>query len=224
MKLYPEGFEIAQKVAKGLDQRGGRAADSGISLPFLVSMAWLAGDGDHVDIGSLYGASAIAVALMKKQTGLKGDVYCIDSYDQETRDKIVKPSEGLTTPVSATPEELLANAEYFGVELKLIQKPSHPWPEELKDNIFVSAYIDGDHLGDGPMNDFENLRGRVTGYIGTDNFEEEYADVVSMVLKAADSDDWFLFYKNYVFAALRKILPSRSWTAQTGMQDTMPLR
>jgi len=218
VRIVPEALEIARDVTKQLQARGGRAADSGLSLPFLASMVALAGDGDHVDIGSLYGASAISVALIKQKLGLKGDVYCIDPYDSRLRDAAVKASQNLETPVSATPEELQANADYFDVKLTLIQKPSHPWPEELKDNVFASAYIDGDHIGEAPMNDFLNLRGRVTGYIGTDNFEEEYADVVRAILFAANTDDWFLFYKNMVFAALRRILPPRSMdTADAAM-------
>ena len=212
MRILAEAIEVATEVTKALAERGGRAADNGVSLPFLGSMAALAGDGDHVDIGALYGASAITVALVKKRLGLKGDIYCIDPYDAETRNKNVRGT-GLSSPVSATPEELLKNAEFFGVELKLIQKPSHPWPEELKDNVFATAYIDGDHGGEAPTNDFLNLRGRVTAYIGTDNMEEEYPDVVRMVLFAAAQDDWQLFYKNFIFAALRKTMPSRSLSA-----------
>lgn len=212
MRILTEALEVATEVTKALAERGGRAADNGVSLPFLGSMAALAGDGDHVDIGALYGASAITVALVKKRLGLKGDVYCIDPYDAETRDRKVHGT-GLSSPVSATAEELLKNAEFFEVKLKLIQKLSHPWPEELKDNVFATAYIDGDHGGEGPMNDFLNLRGRVTDYIGTDNVESEYPSVVDMFLFAANTDDWFLFYKNFIFGALRRILPSRSLSA-----------
>ena len=220
MRVLPQSVDISRKIVKELGERGGRAADAGISLPFLLSMAAAAGDGDHVDIGSLYGASAIGVALIKKELGLKGDVYCIDPYDQKKRDAVVKADPRLDSPISATPEELLANAEHFGVKLTLIRKNSHPWPEELKDKVFVSAYIDGDHLGEAPMNDFLNLRGRVTGYIGTDNFEEEYEDVVKMMLFAASQEDWFLWYKNMVFAALRRVLPSRSLSmSETGDQN-----
>lgn len=213
MRVLQEAIDVATEVTKVLAERGGRAADSGISLPFLGSMAALAGDGDHVDIGALYGASALTVALTKKKLGLKGDVYCIDPYNAEERDAIVSGGAGLSSPVSATAEELLKNAEHFGIELKLIQKYSHPWPEELKDNTFATAYIDGAHGGDGPMNDFLNLRGRVTDYIGTDNMEEEYPDVVRMVLFAAVQDDWHLYYKNLIFVALRRIMPSRSLAA-----------
>jgi len=217
MRVLPKALEISDQVIQELAKRGGRAADTGISLPFLASMAAAAGDGDHVDIGSLYGASAIVVALMKKEMGLKGDIYCIDPYDKLKRDLAVAGQPSLESPVSATPEELMANAEHFEVELKLIRKPSHPWPDELKDNVFVSAYVDGDHLGDAPKNDFLNLRGRVTGYIGTDNFEEEYMDVTNMILFAAAQEDWFLWYKNLIFAALRRTMPSRTHSASQGL-------
>ena len=210
MRVLPEAIKIATDLLGPLEERGGRAADGGVSLPFLFSMVAAGGDGDHVDIGSLYGASAIGVALIKKELGLKGDVYCIDPYDSEKRDSHVKAIPGMNNPVSATAEELMANAEYFDVKLKLIQQKSHPWPEELKDNVFATAYIDGDHRAKGPMNDFLNLRGRTTMYIGTDNFEEEYMDVVSSMIFAMDTEDWFLFYKNLVFIALRRIIPNRS--------------
>lgn len=208
MRVLPEAIEITKRLVTGLTERGGRAADQGLSLPFLLSMVATAGDGDHIDIGALYGASAIGAALIKKELGLEGQVYCIDPYDQETRDALVHGNPN--TPVSATAEELMANAEFFGVELKLTQQNSHPWPEELKDNVFASAYIDGSHLGDDPKNDFLNLRGRTTGYIGTDNYEEEYPDVVSSMVFAMDTEDWFLYYKNLVFIALRRILPGRA--------------
>jgi len=210
MRVLPEAIKISKLLVEGLIERGGRAADNGLSLPFILSMVARAGDGDHVDIGSLYGASAIGAALIKKELGFEGNVYCIDPYDQEERDSMVKGTHNLQNPISATAEELIANAEFFGVEIKLSEQNSHPWPEELEDNIFASAYIDGDHVGDGPMNDFLNLRGRTTGFIGTDNYEEEYPDVVSSMIFAMDTEDWFLYYKNLVFIAIRRIMPARS--------------
>jgi hypothetical protein len=210
MRVLPETLEIANEITEVLAEKGGRAADSGISLPFLMSMAVAAGDGDHVDIGTLYGASAIAVAKIKKEKGLEGEVYCIDPYDAEVRDSEVHGTDQMRGALSASEEELMANADHFDVKLKLIKEYSNPWPEKLKDKTFVSGYIDGDHKGDAPWNDFENLRTRVTGYIGTDNYEEEYPAVVDFVLKAADTPDWFLWYKNLIFVALRRILPHRS--------------
>jgi hypothetical protein len=207
LRISEKALEIAAKVVKEIK---GRAADGGISLPFLTAMIEAAPDGDHIDIGSLFGASAITVALMKKELGHKGKVYCIDPYDEKERKTQARVNRIPEELLSASPEELMENAKYFDVELELIQKKSYPWPEELKDAVFVTAYIDGDHIGDVPWHDFENLRCRVTNYIGTDNYEEEYADVVNAMWKAMDTDDWFLYYKNITFIALRRILSCRS--------------
>jgi hypothetical protein len=212
MRVFTKALELTGQINAVLVKNGGRAADDGVSLPFLGSMVALAGDGNHVDIGSLYGASAIMAALMKKDQNLAGTVYCIDPYDAATRNLAVLPAPGIKGNVSATPEEFWKNVEEFDVKdrIKLIRKVSHPWPEELKDTVFASAYIDGDHKGESPWNDFENLRGRVTKYIGCDNYEEEYPDVVNAMWKAMDTEDWTLFYKNITFVALRRVLPSRA--------------
>ena len=212
MRIISEAVAIGHEISNVLEKNGGRAADSGLSLPFVGSMVYLAGDGDHVDIGTLYGASAIMAALIKKKFNLKGTVYAIDPYDPVTRQVQAAAQSGMIGNLSATPEEFLKNVEELDVKdrVVLIQKNSHPWPEDLKDNVFASAYIDGDHQGETPWNDFLSLRGRVTHYIGYDNYEEEYPDVVEATIKAMNSEDWFLFYKNYVFVALRRLVPPRA--------------
>ena len=212
MRIISETVQLSHEIANILVKNGGRAADEGLSLPFLGSMVYLAGDGDHLDIGTLYGASAIMAGLVKKKFNLKGIVYCIDPYDPVTREAQAVAQPNMLGKLSATSEELWRNVEEFDLKdrVKLVQKRSHPWPDELKDNVFASAYIDGDHNGEGPWNDFLNLRGRVTQYIGCDNYEEEYSDVVDAMVKAMDTEDWFLFYKNVTFVALRRLVPPRS--------------
>lgn len=217
MKISPLAVETAKEVAQYFTEQQqankGRAADGGISLPYIAAIVEAADDGNHVDIGSLFGASAITAAVMKKKLGHEGKVYCIDPYDEETRNAtvgVIADDPKTKALLSGTPEALKKNAEAFDVDLILIQKESDPWPKELEDKTFATAYIDGDHKGDAPWNDFENLRGRTFGYIGTDNYEEEYPDVVAAMYKAMDTDDWFLYYKNYIFLALRRIMPNRS--------------
>ena len=212
MRILTEAIKTTREISEVLVKNGGRAADSGLSLPFLGSMVFLAGNGDHIDIGSLYGASAIMAGLMKVKFNLEGTVYCIDPYDAAVRNKEVFAPPDIPGKVSATPEEFWKNIEQFGLRdrVKLVQKYSHPWPEELKDNVFASAYIDGEHTGEVPLKDFQNLRGRVTQYIGCDNYEEGYPDVVAAMAAAMQTDDWFLFYKNISFVALRRILPART--------------
>lgn len=212
MRVLPEVFPLVSKVMKVIAENKGRAADAGVSLPFLGSMVWLANGGNHVDIGTLYGASALTAAAVLQHRNLEGTVYCVDPYDAETRAKQVRPTEGMVGNLSGTPEELFKNAKDLGLEdrIKLVRKPSHPWPEELNDVFFATAYIDGNHLREAPWNDFQNLRGRVSHYIGADNYEEEYPDVVDAMWKAMNTDDWFLWYKNVTFVALRHILIPRS--------------
>ena len=219
MKIYPESFEIIKELNEALKNETfeGRIADNGASLIFVTSMVANAGDGDHVEIGTLFGASAIAVALMKKKLGLKGDVYCIDPYDADTRKKNVQIASEKVDPalLSATPKAVKANAKLFDVELTLIQKHSDPWPERLKDNHFVTAYIDGDHLNDMPYKDFVNLSERTSDYIGFDNYEEGYVDVLGGFNKIlSENIDWVLYYKNATFAALRRRLPPRGTEAK----------
>ncbi len=61
-----------------------------------------------------------------------------------------------------------------------------------------------------PHKDYLNMRGRVESYIGFDNYEEGYPDVMGGVNQAiSEAEDWMLFYKNGSFAALRRRLPGR---------------
>ncbi len=213
MRIYPESFEVLKELNEALKTKKfkGRVADSGINLVFLTSMVANAGDGDHLEIGTLFGASAIAVALIKKKLSLKGDVYCIDPYDDETRTKEIEMlNKENSDLLNGNPKALHKNAKLFEVKLKLIQEYSDPWPKELKENTFVSAYIDGDHRHNMPYKDFTNLSEHVTDYIGFDNYEEGYSDVLGGVNQIlGENEDWVLFYKNASFLAMRRRLPPR---------------
>ena len=113
MRISEQAIEISKNIVNNIE---GRAADHGLSLPFLIGMIEAAPDGDHVDIGSLFGASAIAVALRKKELGHEGKVYCIDPYDSEERAVQVVPGPGLDPNlVSGNPEALMENAKKFDV-------------------------------------------------------------------------------------------------------------
>ena len=211
MKIYAESFEILNEIKTGEGGLEGRVADGGISLMFLLSMVANAGDGDHIEIGALFGASAIAVGMMKERLGLEGEIYVIDPYDKEERASNIRPLKDTgKDDMSADPNVLMRNAETFGVKINLVQEYSNPWPEQLVDNTFATGYIDGDHQHNMPYLDFQNLRERVSGYIGLDNVEEGYMDVMGALGKIMTEDeDWTLFYKNGTFAALRRRLPPR---------------
>jgi len=201
MYIFEKAFQIAERVKKDLD---GRVADGGINLPYVVSMVVCAGAGDHLEIGSLFGASAIAAALAKKEWNLPGKDFCIDPYEPRNPD-LVK-YQGPPDLFGGTPEALNANAIKFGVEdrIALVRAKSQPWPEPLTNSRFASAYIDGDHMGAVPWFDFIECARRTEHYVALDNFEEGYPDVVNAVLRAINGADWFLFFKQNTFCALRK--------------------
>jgi len=217
MKIYPEAFEVIKELGDKFKsgEFEGRVADNGINLALLASMVANTGDGNHIEIGTLFGASAITVGLMKRKLGLKGDLYLIDPFDEDARKKDIRLTnkngqEGDQSLLVATPEQLENNMALFDLEYTLVQEYSDPWPEQLNDLTFATAYVDGDHLHDTPYKDYLNLRGRVESYIGFDNYEEGYPDVMGGVNKAiSEGEDWVLFYKNSTFAVLRRRLPGR---------------
>ena len=216
MWIHSFGVDIARRVIKGYDEGkfAGRAADGGISLPALSTMIMAAGHGDHVDIGSLFGASSLAAALTKKEAGWGGTVYCIDPYiDRVGSGAAYNPSKDPRL-FSGTPEVLEANVKAAGLEwgkdVILIQKTSHPWPDELKDEKFVSAYIDGNHVAPFPWQDWVNVSARTQNLIAFDNVEEDYPDVIEAFVKAQHDPKWIIFYKSEIFAVLRRRLPPRS--------------
>ena len=204
-RFVPAALRIRDRILNELD---GRVADYGVSLPWVALMAATAGAGNHVEIGSLFGASAIAVALLKKEAGLPGNVVCIDPYEP----RVVMYTPNLDeTLKEGNAEALLANAKKFGLDnIVHIKARSHPWPVELKDWKFISGYIDGDHTGETPWLDFQNLAAAGCFNIGFDNYEEGFPDVMSAVRKVAALKDWALYFKDTTFCAFRKPLPSRA--------------
>ena len=124
--------------------------------------------GDHVEIGCLYGGSLILVAMFKAE----GHIYGIDPLDQYGYYGTHDWSSGkYIWPVNRILRE---NVREFGLEQRIthIDKFSDPWPNELEESRFDTAFIDGDHTMRGAYNDFLNLRSRVSRYILWDNVED----------------------------------------------------
>lgn len=156
------------------------------NLIWLTCAALAAGDGDHLEIGTLYGGSAILVALAKLKAGLKGNVYCVDPLNGYYGHK--DPSE-----VEVSPEQVRLNAKMCGVNerINLVQTYSQPWPKLFDDYTFVSAYIDGDHHNGTPLKDWMSVKDIVSGYVVFDNYEDQYPDVMlTCDLHAGMDPEW----------------------------------
>lgn len=220
MKLFDEAFQAAAAVVNAFQtgQLEGYPADQGVSLPWVCQMAVNAGAGDHLEIGTSWGASAIAVALAKKRAGLPGKVWCIDPYNKK-RENVVKIGEpdNLPTASISAARRNIKNAE---VDVQIIRADSLPFPDKLKDMRFVSAYVDGSHVGETPYLDLMEVSKRVDYYVGTDNYEEGYPDVLAACHKFLQQDLWNLYFKNFIFISFRKAAPPRNMLLSNRLEHT----
>lgn len=169
----------------------GRIADMEDGTLKMLIAVTMAGGGDHLEIGTLFGGSAIAAALMKKAEGLAGKVVCVDPLNGFYRKTLGKVNDPITLiPINRETFEI--NLTRFNVEdrIELIAKYSDPWPWELEDRMFASAYIDGEHHGNGPMNDWLNIRDRVISYVVFDNCDQKHPAVVRACDFAAQDPNW----------------------------------
>jgi len=122
-------------------------------VEFLVECIKLAGNGDHLEIGSMWGGSAILAALTKKRNGITGKVVCVDPF----RDMDWSSGRPGGRP---NPDIFLSNMKAMGVEdmVELVCAYSNPWP--LGKRKFSSIFVDGDHAENWPVIDWHNSKNR----------------------------------------------------------------
>jgi len=111
--------------------------------------------GDHVEIGCLWGATAILAALAKKQAGAEGHVYTIDKMSGgywQTGDT------GYYNRIP-TRKTVAQNLERTGTQhdITIVEAMSDPWPlpETAKPSTVL---IDGSHSYEGCKTDWLNVR------------------------------------------------------------------
>ena len=149
----------------------GRAAFGNAEFADFFSR-YVEGQGDYIEIGTLFGASACLAGFH-----CKGEVHCIDPlggyYGAGRKDK--------STGLLPTPEIVIHNWEQCGHDperLHIHQQINPPFPEELKDKRFDVGFIDGDHTFAGCLADWMALKDRVDKFIIFDNAEKEEVRIV----------------------------------------------
>ena len=167
-----------------------------------------AGDGHHVEIGALHGGSAILAALVKKRFGLGGLVYTIDPLDgYYNGSKFACHAVGVKD-VPVTKDTLTSNLEAFGLldDVVIVQARSIPWPQELQDAYFTTAYIDGDHWQEAPWLDWQSVSVRTDKYVIFDDAEDDiYPAVLDAIALAASDESWELERNQGGMAVLRRV-------------------
>lgn len=193
---YHYGVDMAKNIRKNI---AGRAIFYPHEAGVLAQMIYDARHSDHVEIGTLFGASAILAALVKKEFGMHGQVHCIDPL--ERRSFVL---DDHAAGLKATSTVIHNNARAYEVIDRIILHlvRSEPWP--LGDQTFGTGYIDGDHWGGQTMRDWLNLKTCVKYGIIIDDYCQGKPEVVETVVAAINDPDWTVVHIAGTMAFLRK--------------------
>lgn len=204
-----EAYELGAKIGRDISENiaVGRLANTPVNMGILAQMLFYAEDGDHLEIGTLFGGSAILAALVKQHYNFEGKVICVDPLDGYYGASL-DPVTGERVGVDAVKK----NAESLGVSgwIKIVPAHSNPWPFEIGDR-FKSAYIDGDHGYSGCLSDWENCRRTVTDFIILDNYDRVHAGVIEVVKEAICSPRWTPIHINDVSVVLAHNSKINQW-------------
>ena len=187
----------------------GRCADSVNNMANIAALSVFSKRGDYCEIGTLFGGTAITVALTRKYYGSKGNVYCIDPLDGFYTGVVDDNGRKLSLPVDPTSripvnrETVINNALHFGVNLTIIQKPSQPWPDEVEGHKFTVGYIDGNHWNNWPLLDFQEMSRVVSKYIIFDN-NDNLHPAVKKAVKFALENGWKVHMQDNIQVTLER--------------------
>jgi len=200
---YLKHMDLARDLENKIKQKivGRIATDNDNSLV----MACFAGIyGDHLEIGSLHGGSAILVALLKQELGLPGQVVCIDPLDGYYTGTKFSSDRDPITKIPVCREVIDENVRIFGLEgrIEIIQKKSDPFP--IKNRRFTSSYIDGNHWGDYPQLDWENVKEVTDKLVIFDNCDKGHPSVLDACQIAAFSDNWFPCHRQGIVSVFER--------------------
>ena|SRR3990167_960814 len=139
-------------------------------------------EGDHVEVGTRHGASAIKVARARA----KGIIYCIDPLENQMFNQ--EYGNVQETGHSATLKAIIEREELID-RIVLIQAYSQPWPlpEEQR---FVSGFIDGCHIHPVPMWDWDAMSKVVDNAIVLDNVD--LPGLLGCITRIRMDKDWRL--------------------------------
>ena len=141
--------------------------------------------GLHVEIGCLWGGTAILAALAKREAGVNGHVLSIDImtggfWNTEDPEIHKRPH----------PQDVYMNAIRFGVEgmISVLRYPSHPWPFNAGLQP-VTALIDGDHGYDGCRKDWLSMKDITKSVIMFHDYHPYYPGVQRVVNDMVRKDE-----------------------------------
>lgn len=159
-------------------------------------------EGNHLEIGCLWGGTAIFVALAKGMENVLGDVYTIDSMDTDFWIN-GDPAVGLEVP---TLEKVYKNLDKFEVRdrVHVIRAKSAPLPIPGCWE-FSSALIDGGHSYQACYQDWLNVKAHKPKYVLFHDYDSGHPGVQQAVDKVKESErEYELFEQAGTMVALRR--------------------
>lgn len=188
----------------------GRMCDEDDNVRILLETVMLAGNGNYLEIGVLHGGSLCAVALLKKELGQSGTCYGIDPLDGYYMNYVDVKKRGCEvdpiTKLPVTLETVQDNIERFGLDnIEVVRALSHPLPDVVKERKYAVCYIDGDHWGDNPWQDWMNLSPLATHFVVFDNYDNLHPDVIATCDEAAKDSKWELYKQTGITFILRRV-------------------
>lgn len=186
--LFPltEAYRLGQELAVQIGERitgriAGYAPDHGV----LAQVVQNAGDGDHLEIGTLFGGSAILAALVKEHYGLNGKIVCVDP---------MSGYYGKPDPITgkmATQDVFYENISRFDLSSRIELIVSMSSQAGLSDRReFKSAFVDGAHDHDNVLADWNRVKQHTTRYVLFDNYDRAFEGVREVVRIANEERDW----------------------------------
>ena len=169
------------------------------NVEVLLEYVAKAGGGNHLEIGTLFGGSAIAVALMKSFLLHPGIIVCIDPLEGYYSGKDI-------SGIPVNPETLFRNIDAFKVGNRILVMKSKSQSYFGLDISFSTAYIDGDHADGVPLKDWNRVKDVVSRYVIFDNWDEKHPEV-QKACREADSDiEWKCVYAKGITCVVERKL------------------
>lgn len=147
-----------------------------------------AGDGDYIEIGTLWGGSAVLAALVKEMYSISGRVYAIDPMIG-----YYGADDGARRPAVS---DFYDNLKRFSVDAELVQAYSDPFPINTIANVVL---IDGDHSLEMVARDWMNTKEHSTRFIIFHDYNDPpIRDFVDSIT------DWHVYKKIDTMAVLER--------------------
>lgn len=185
------GSGIANDIALRIDGGPGCSVEDAALLSEVV---FRAGNADHLELGTLFGATAIQVAMTKEALGFDGEVHCVDNFTY------------LSEKYPVGPDLVMKNAELFGVadRIKVFQGDTYPLPPDILSRHYGSVYIDAAHDFAHCQRDWLSVKDISNSVIFHD-YDREHMGVVSTVRNAMQESGWWLVHLSHHTAIMERL-------------------